>query len=312
MNQSNSTQSPSANVRKVGHAIALCIGMILFGNPPAVQASGMELEAKTDRDKIQIADPFQLTVQVVAPKGTQVAFPTIAETLGPFEVLNTAEKMGVPTFDDNENSRLWVQSISLETLETGKLEIPTIEVAVKSVGQREEILRTKPIAISVESVIESTADLTKFKSIAEVHDVPVPADRSYAGVWLASGLLATLALAGGALFIATRRTETISAKSWAAQKLTDAQHLPEAESIVRQFIEARFEFSATSLPVDRIVALLRVRAVNDSLLLELKELLQKSEQAKFGGLELPASERNRLLNLATHIVEELDQTRGQD
>lgn len=289
----------------------LCIGMILLSHPLALQAQDVELNAKTDRDKIQIADPFELQIRVVAPEGTQVAFPATAETLGPFEVLNTSEKLDVPISELDENSRLWVQSISLETLDTGQLEIPIIEIAVKQDGQREEILRTKPIAINVESVVEPAADLTKFKGIADVHDVEVPADRSYGWVWLTSGALATLALAGGALFIATRRNGAVSATVWALQELTDAQELPVAETIVRQFIEERFEFSATSLPQDRVAAELRDRGVDDSLLLELKELLQKSERAKFGGLDLPAGEQKRLLNLATQLVEKLDRTGEQ-
>lgn len=290
----------------------LCIGLILLSHPLALQAQGIELDAKTDRDKIQIADPFELTIQVIAPEGTRVAFPPTAETLGPFEVLNTKEKLDIPNSEANAASRIWVQSISLETLDTGQLEIPAIEVAVEQDGLKEEILRTKPITIDVESVVEPAADLTKFKGIADVHDVEVPADRSHGWVWLTSGALATLVLAGGALFIATRRNAAVSARAWALRKLKDTQELPEAETVVRQFIEERFEFSATSLPADRVAAALRVRGVDDSLLLTLKELLQKSERAKFGGLNLPTDEQSRLLNLATQLIEKLDQAGEQD
>jgi len=316
MIQSLSTQAQSIKFSRFGlkihHAISFCIGMVLLSHPLALQAQDIELNAKADRDKIQIADPFELTIRVVAAEGTQVSFPAKVETLGPFEVLSTNEKLDVPISEVDGNSRLWVQSISLETLDTGQLEIPAIEVAVKQDGLREEILRTKPITIDVESVVEPAADLTKFKDIADVHDVRVPADRSYGWVWLTSGVLATLALAGSALFIATRRNGAVSAKVWALQKLTEAQKLPEAETIVRQFIEERFEFSATSLPEDRVAAGLRVRGVDESLLLKLKELLQRSERAKFGGLDLPVDEQNRLLNLATQLVEKLDQTGEQD
>ena len=297
---------------KIHCAIAFCIGMILLSHPFALQAQDIELTAKTDRDKIQIADPFELTIRVIAPEGTQVAFPPKVETLGPFEVLSTSEKLDAPISEPDGNSRLWVQRITLETLETGQLQIPVIEVAVKQDGQREEILRTNPITINVASVVEPAADLTKFKGIADVHDVEIPADRSYGWVWLTAGALVTLALAGGALFIATRRNAAVSAKVWALQRLTEAQKLPEAVTIVRQFIEERFAFSATSLPEDRVAATLRVRGVDDSLLLELKELLQKSERAQFGGLDLPTDQQNRLLNLATELVEKLDQTREQN
>ena len=316
MIQSLSTQAQSIKFSRFGlkihHAISFCIGMVLLSHPLALQAQDIELNAKADRDKIQIADPFELTIRVVAAEGTQVSFPAKVETLGPFEVLSTNEKLDVPISEVDGNSRLWVQSISLETLDTGQLEIPAIEVAVKQDGLREEILRTKPIAINVESVVEPAADLTKFKGIADVHDVEVPADRSYGWVWLTSGALATLALAGGALFIATRRNGAVSATVWALQKLTDAQELPVAETIVRQFIEERFEFPATSLPVDRVAAGLQDRGVSDSLRQELKELLQKSEQAKFGGLALPPDEHGRLIKQVIQLVDKLDETGGPD
>ncbi len=291
-------------------ALAFCVGLLLLTSPLTVQAEDIELQASVDRDEIQIADPFELELRVTAPEGTHVSFPANAKTLGSFSIIDTKEKLNVPTSKTSGDTRLWVRTISLETLETGQLEIPTFEVAVKSAGQSQEILRTEAIAINVNSVVEPASDLTKFKDIAELHDVKVPASRSYNWIWLASGAALAITLAGGAL-LATCRKKSVSAKTWALQNLSAARDLTQAERIVRQFVEEEFGFAATSLPTDRILAVLRSSNVKDPVLQELQEFLQMSEQAKFGGLDLSPTQTNRLLNLAPKLVESLDQAGGE-
>ena len=293
-------------------AIGFGIGLMFFGNPTPSQADEIELDAKVSRSKIQIADPIELEIRVLAPAGSKVSFPPTTETLGRFEVLSSDEKSDVPASDRDENRRLWMRSLALETFETGQLEIPAIEVIVKEPGQAEQILRTQPIAINVASVIEPAADLTKFKDIADVHDVEVPVSSSFHWAWIASSVAGlAIGFSGVVFFLTRRKNATASAKDWALRKLNDARELIEAETIVRQFVEEKFEFPATSLPAAQVLAELQTRDVDDSLLQNVQELLRTSERSKFGGLDLPDSEANRLLDLATRIVETLDEAGEQ-
>lgn len=311
LNESKNTSPMGRRVDRQGmHSLALgaCMALFLFTVPISVLEADVNLKVSVNRDKIQIADPFEFEIRLLAPKGTQVAFPPKPESLGAFDVLSVKDRFDVPVSSENGDDRLWVRSMSLETLETGRLEIPTIETAVKSPGQPEKIHRTEPIAVDVQSVIEPATDLTKFKEIAGVNDVAVPESNSYGWIWAASGAT-FLALAGGALFIATRRKGAVSAKVWAFEKIRDAREVAEAETIVRQFISERFGIPATSLPGDQVLADLRSRDVEDSVLRKVQELLENSERAKFGGLDLPETEKARLINLASHAVEMLDQVR---
>jgi len=287
-------------------AIRACVVLFLFTFSISNLAADINLEASVNRDEIQIADPFELEIRLVAPTGTLVSFPAQPESLGPFEVLSTKDKFDVPFSNQNGNDRLWVRTVTLETLETGQLEIPITEVTVRQTGQSEKILRTQPIAINVESVIEPATDLTKFKDIAGVNDVKVLALKSYGWIWMISGA-AVLAITGSALLIATRRKKTVSAKAWAVQKMQDARKVSEAETIVRQFISERFAVPANSLPTDQVLSELRSRSVDASTLHEVQELLQNSERTKFSGLNLAATEKARLINLAAQVVEKLDQ-----
>ena len=295
-------------VRLHAFALRLWTALLLFSIPNSSLASDVKLESSVDRTEIQIADPFELELRVLAPVGTKVSFPAKVETLGAFEVLNTKDKLDIPFSAQNGNDRLWVRRMTLETLETGNLEIPIIEVAIKKTGQAGKVLRTQPIAIKVESIIEPATDLTKFKDIAGVNDFKIPALNSYGWIWTVSAV-AVLAIAGGALLIATRRKETVSAKAWAMQKIKGAREVTEAETIVRQFISERFEVPANSLPTDRVLSALRSRGVEESALRETKVLLQNSERFKFGGLDLPETEKARMINLAAQVVEKLYQVR---
>jgi len=118
-----------------------------------------------------------------------------------------------------------------------------------------------------------------------------------------------LGLARGAFFLAQRRNATVAVKAWALKMLEDASDLNHTESIVRQFMEERFDFPATSLPVADVLAELRAHGAKESLP-AVKELLETSERAKFGGLELSGTDTSRLIGLATQVVEELDQSGG--
>ena len=113
------------------------------------------------------------------------------------------------------------------------------------------------------------------------------------------------------IFLATRPKASVSAVSWALTKLNAAREVPESETIVRQFIEERFGIAATSLAVADVISVLHSQKVKDSAIRGLQEYFEKAERTKFGGLDLPATEKARLINLATQIVETLDQVGEQ-
>ncbi len=300
--------------------VGCCIGIAFLIGPIRVnaqtgQAAGdVEVTAEVSRDVVQIADPFDLNIQVIAPDGTRVSFPEIKKTLGPFEIIKTNRALDVPLgnqANQSEGQRLWRLKLSLETLDTGRLEIPPIEIAVQLPGQSSQIRRTQPIPIEVASIVEPNTELTQFQGVADLHDVPVPASKSNQGFWLATiaGAI-VLALAGGAFFLKQRTSQQVAAKVWALRKLKVTRDLNEAESIVRQFIDERFGFPAKSMPIDQVLTELNALGIDESLA-GVKELLETSERVKFGGLDVSGNDTQRLLSLATEVVEGLDSFGGQ-
>lgn len=277
-------------------------------------SSDIELTAEVSRSEILIADPFELKIQLVAPTGTRVSFPESAESLGPFEIINSDQTLDLPSFSQeaaDDHHRLWKCWMSLETLETGSLEIPSIEVIVQLPGQAPQIRRTNPIKIEVAGVVEPTADLTQFQGVADLHDVPIKDLESDPWFWFVSiaGAIA-LTFAGGAFLLRQRTCRQVAAKAWALRKLKEIRDYDQAESIVRQYIQERFGFRAASMSADQVLTELRARGIDDPLPL-VEKLLETSERVKFGGLELSLAETDRLLSIATEVVEGLDLSGGQ-
>ena len=196
----------------------------------------------------------------------------------------------------------------METIDTGQLQIPSIEIKVRETGQQDRTVRTKPITITVGSVIEPSTDLTQFKDIADLHDFQLPAT-SHAWIWIASGAAAVALAAGCMMLLVTRKKKLVPSSVWALQRLSETSELSQAESIVRQFIEERFDLAATSLPTYQILAELRQSKVDDLLLNDLQELFQLAEKAKFSGLDIIATEQARLVNRASNIVQQLGEPR---
>ena len=110
---------------------------VSLGQQPA------DLRVQTDRNEIQIADPFKLEIELLAQKGTQVNFPSLPNTIGSFEVLNIEDRFDIPITND-PGMRNWTRILTLETIETGELKIAGFEVSVTDLQNRTQFARSKP------------------------------------------------------------------------------------------------------------------------------------------------------------------------
>lgn len=257
----------------------------------------IEVVASADRTQVQIADPFECEIKVTAPEGTKVSFPEFEGTIGPFDILE---------FKDDRAEGIWTRKLVLETIETGRLEIPSIEVSVQEEDSPSRLIRTKPIGISVTSVVEASSDLTKFNDIASLIDVEEP-ERSSAGLfWIVVVSALALAAAAGCLMLASRRSAIESASVWALRKLDEADgDFRRTEGILRSFLEERFGFPAVSLGSAALMGQLSEQAIDKKLVSEVEEILAVSERVKFGGYTLSQQQSLRLNNSARNLISQL-------
>lgn len=220
----------------------------------SVVADGpVKVNATVDKGTARVAEPIQLTLEVEAPRGTRVELPSPTGKWGEFDVRSSKRTKEVPSADNAAN-RTWVLQMSLDTIKTGDLAIPPVEVryATDAKSTAFKTLSIEPVKIHIASVLENRADPTKFHDIKGTVDVAMPEVRSYAWLgWTAGGIGAATALALLTVLVIKRKRGP-SPAAWALAAITDLEQLPvsdaaEAESvfnetvdIVREFFELQF------------------------------------------------------------------------
>jgi hypothetical protein len=125
--------------------------------------------SKTSNTTVQVAEPFTFELTITAPAGSKVDFPSIGESLGEFDVTDQLMRADVPSAND-VNERTWTQQLTLESIVTGDLEIPSLEIQVRRDADI-QTLKTEAVPVRVASVLEDRADPTKFRDIQSVVDI---------------------------------------------------------------------------------------------------------------------------------------------
>ncbi len=292
---------------------ALSLLLLLSGNPANSLAQSQVAEPKVtvavDRTEVQVADPFQVTLTLVVSRGTKVNFPEVPAALGSFDILEHVDRFDVPQ-RVNPDQRSWVRKLTLETIETGQIEIPSFEVAISRQGKGSQTLRTAPVTMKVASVVEKAADLGKFQDIADLYDVEPLSTPSLTWVWWWVGGGTTLALvACGVIVFATRSRRGFNPARWALQQLDHLaeEDFPQLETVLRTFIGEQFEFPAETYPSASILEMLQSRGVPEDCLADLDEVFEKLERIRFGGLLVQSSEAGQLLTRARELIQQLAQ-----
>ena len=236
--------------------VAFC-GEVVAQETPALP----RIEISADRDSVQILDPFEVTLIVTAGEKANVQLPIVVERFGPFEVLDHRDILGVPV-DGEPGIRRWVRSLTLETMKTGSLDVPAIEVFVREsesaalgTSKAKPIrLVTKPLSIKVATVLEAASDPAKFNDIRGVIDVAEPQESDDSSLYwiglVAAGGLGLSAFAAMA-FVLVRRQRWTTPAEWAQGEIANladsSNAMEELDRILRRFIESEFEFPATTL-----------------------------------------------------------------
>lgn len=295
--------------------VALCIlascGRVAVAAQQEAATTNPQISIRADRSSVQIADPFDVIVEVTASDGASVQFPTVPPKLGPFEVIDQQDLFGVPS-DSGDGTRKWNRRFTLETLETGERQVPPIEVVVRSEGQSPLRLVTQSLVIEVASVLEPASDPTKFADIHDLIDVPEPTDLSLGWiVWATAGGIGLAALAVGAMVVFRGRTKWTTPADWAIGELASltadsSQSLSRLEQIVRTYIEEEFHIPATSYSPRELQQELMQRGASQNTSQQLGEFLTRAEQAKYAGLDVSDNEYASAKEAVLEMIKSLD------
>ncbi len=286
-------------------ALCLCLASSTSCFAESIQKTSRDadvvLTVTASVSTVQVAEPLTLELKVTAPVGTKVSFPIVGEQLGEWDVLNHSDALEIPS----QEGRMWIRNLTLETIQTGDIEIPSIEIVWIASGGDAGSARSvssKPLFVRIASVLEEAADLTKFRDIRSVVDVPIP-EKPETTSWFQVAMMAS-AVAGcmAVAFLvvtARRRRPKITARKWALKEInsltaSDSFKRGESESvlsqlssIVREYFGFEFGVSAPMQTTEELLTqVTAMKLLSTETSERIKEALVTADRAKFAGLKL--------------------------
>lgn len=278
-------------------------------------ASLPSVSASVSANSVQVVEPFTLNIRVQVDQGARVAFPELQNKLGQFEIRDVEDAFDVPHASDT-SLRTWTRSFTLESIETGDLQIPPLSLQVTQAGETSQ-LTTQPIAVRVVSVLEDRSDPSQFHDIQSVVDIALPEPRPMRVVpWTALAVISLLAVALSIGLVAYRRRGWTTPHSWAASRIDvlalDSPNVADQLSqILREFLMLQFEMSGTGSmargrPAQEIIqTLLDQHKITASTGQRLSRLFDVTDQVKFAGLHLSSEEIASAVVSARELLAEL-------
>ena len=279
----------------------------------ATQAGAAEVIAKASSDSVQVAQPFTLNVTVTAPAAAKVSFPAAADKLGDFDIRDSDDAFDIPAGDE----RTWTRQLTLETIATGELQIPAIDIQVNE-GGKSTLLQTQPVAVRVASVLEDRSDPTKFRDIQSVVDVEVPEVTSTDWVWWALGGAAGMTLFAIAGMVVSRRGEWLTPRDWALAELSELESSVDASAIdsetasqnisevVRSYLLLQFGIAdAGCTPQELVQQIVASKRINTDAIDRLGALFALADKARFAGLELSAIGLQSAINDSRELIQQI-------
>lgn len=316
------TGQSQKSVSNVWHSAMIVLVAIAFpGNlqsqsvePITGQSKPVKIEIEIDKTEAQVAEQIQMKITATAPQNVTVKLPEMKQQLGEFEVTAVKDTLDIPVGSE----RSWIRHVYLESLVSGKLEIPSIEISY--VDRRGPVpatgLQSTPVQfLSIRSALEGVEDPTQFRDIKSVEFAPEapPRNRFWLGVTaVACGIVFVAACA----IVMLRRKSEPSPKHRAIQsldELRESQAFQDNETkqvyertvgILRTFVDRQFGISAPRLTTNEF---LQAMQSDDRLTAEfrsgLSDLLHLADMVKFAGM-LPASNQlSTVVDQARQLIE---------
>ena len=274
----------------------------------------VRLSVRVDRTSAEIADKINMTVDVRAPRGVAVQFPEAPAMLGKFDVIATRDRFDIP----DDEGRQWSRTYELESLTSGKLEIPAVDVQFTDRRGGEALtdtIQSEPVPIQIVSVLEGQADPLQFRDIKGTVELAAPSEQTNHWIAYAAGGGTMLALAAAGLLVWRRYRRDLSPADWALAELDmlEENALPEQgqvdefycrlTDIVRGYLERQFAIEAPLLTTDEFLVAMKDQPVLAEMHREsLAELLVAADMVKFARFEPGSSEASETIDVARRFV----------
>lgn len=288
-----------------------------------VKEGPVTLRASVNKQVAQVADPVQYVLEVLAPRKTRVELPKLPEKLGDFDISDTEMLRDIPSAE-NPDQRQWILRATLETIKTGSLDIPSLDVhfAVDENSTTFETVRSEPLQIQITSVLEDRADPTKFRDIKDAVDVAVPEESSRAWVaWTLGGTGAAAVIALATVLLASRKRGPTPA-AWALDEINDLRQLLSDDSadveltynelvdVVREFFELQYNVPTLTRTSPEVLAEAAERVrLGEAPRQRLSSLMSVADEIKFACYGVDKQQMEQAFDDARDFVLECEQHR---
>ena len=286
-------------------------------NSAVVTAGSVSVTSSIDKTNASVAEPIQLKLIVRAPQGSRIEWPALDKKLGSLELTHFAKANDVPSVSSS-NMREWMLQLTLESITTGDLAIPAIDIRYATDAKAElQSIQTSPLQVHISSVLEDRPDPTRFRDIKQTVDVPVAPVSSKTWMLWAAGSTTAVALLLVAIVIRRRKRGLPPAK-WALASIADLECMNSAEAdatsrfnevveIVREYLELEFGVDALSRTTNEFLS----SAIDEidlppKTIDRLKWLASVADEIKFARLGIGAQHFEQAVAQAKALVAECD------
>jgi hypothetical protein len=326
------TRTPAQ--RMVATVFALLLPLAVPGEGSAaagslertVESGPVKATVRLEPAEPLIGDAVTLTILVTAEKGVEVLMPEFGEALERFSIIDFVPREAI----DEEGRTVAAQQYRLQPPSSGRQAIPPIliEYVDRRAGQREapdgldayEVL-TERLEFEVRSVLPSDAEADLRPPLGRLEPPIPPAARGWpwlVGVLVVFAVASPFAVRGvlalqrrarrqSAYQIARARLEHLLARPRPTAEQVDAFYV-ELSSIVRRYLEDRFELRAPELTTEEFLA---SAGASPDLSREhqglLREFLRQAGLVKFAGLRPAAEDIQRSVDAARRFLDETSQ-----
>lgn len=303
-----------------GSYLALISGLLLafaHARPgecfQSVQPDFANVTANVSKSEVHVAEPFTLEMKITAPTGSNVRLPAVGEQLGEFDVIDHRDIVDIPS-DVSPGQRSWSRRMTLESIVTGDLEIPAMEIQITS-GTDTQAIQSEVIPVHVISVLEDRADPTRFRDIHSVVDASVPDPTSADWIWWTAGGVGLLLIGTTAVAVVAKRKPWLAPDVWALRKLAEIRESTamqagdseavtcEISAVLADFLQLQFEPAVQTKTTDELLHGLEIGAhLTRELAERFRQLCAEFDQVKFAGLRLTNVELDKLFENARELI----------
>jgi len=289
----------------------------LLGGMGAIMAQPIQATARLDTQELRIGEPLHYTLTVKHQTNLRVSWPTWVDTLGGFEVIEA------PTIDSTVQAGeiIQQQTLTLMAFDSGTYRIPALRIDYLRPGQGDvRHVETEGFVVPVYTVpVDTTADI---RSIKDIKDDPLTLQEILLNLGVGLGILAVFGVVIW-LVIRYRRKEPIipqrprpqvPAHERAMRELSDLEsqrlwqngdiksYYAGISTILRRYIEHRYQVPALESVTDEIARDLRPLDVPEKQLKHLTELLQTADLAKFAKSQPTEKDNLQAIETAREFV----------